>query len=136
MCPSRSTLVYIVTNRFQQGEHIPPTGDTSPVELLEILPTSVPGTLRLVGEMDVSNVQGTQVRLEEELRTEFRLGRQLTLDTSELTFLDSHGIRVLIMLGEQAQAKESPIVILNCSKPVRRALEIAVPAGIQGIRIE
>jgi anti-sigma B factor antagonist len=105
------------------------------VELLRIITTDDPGTLRLFGELDISNVEETQARLEDELRTEVRLGRQLTLDTTELAFIDSQGIRMLLMLGEQAKDKGSTIVVLNCSEAVRRALEIAVPSGIPGVNI-
>lgn len=101
------------------------------VELLKIVPTDVPGTLRLVGELDISNVESVQARLEEE----FADNGQLSLDTSELTFMDSQGIRMLIMLGEQALAQESAIVILNCSKAVRRSLDVSIPKGIPGVEL-
>jgi len=99
--------------------------------LLQIVPADVTGTLRLIGELDIANVEATQSRLEEELRG----NKSLSLDTSELAFIDSQGIRMLIVLGEQALAQGSTIVVLNCSKPVRRALEIAVPHGIPGVEI-
>jgi anti-anti-sigma factor len=104
---------------------------SSDVELLKIVPTDVPGTLRLVGELDISNVESVQARLEEELADNGRL----SLDTSELAFMDSQGIRMLIMLGEQALAQESAIVILNCSKAVRRSLDVSVPKGIPGVEL-
>ncbi len=99
--------------------------------LLQIVPADVTGILRLIGELDISNVEATQARLEEGLR-----GRKsLSLDTSELAFIDSQGIRMLIILGEQALAQGSTVSVLNCSKPVRRALEVAVPHGIPGVEI-
>jgi anti-anti-sigma factor len=101
------------------------------VELLEIVPTDVPGTLRLIGEVDLSNAESVQVRLAKELAD----NRQLTLDTSELAFIDSHGIRMLIALGEQAGAQGSAILILNCSKALRRSLDVSVPGGIPGVEV-
>lgn len=101
------------------------------MELLRIVPTEVPGTLRLIGELDVSNVEQTQARLEEELVP----GRQLTVDSSELSFMDSQGLRMLIELGEHAVAIGSPILVVNCSKALRRVLEIAVPKGIPGVEL-
>jgi len=101
------------------------------VELLEIVETDVPGTLRLIGEVDLSNVERVQSRLERE----FAENRQLTLDTSEVSFIDSHGIRMLIALGEEATAQGSAILIMNCSKAVRRSLEVSVPGGIPGVEV-
>jgi len=101
------------------------------VELLQIVPTETPGTLRLIGERDVSNVEQTQVRLEQELLA----GRQLTVDTSELSFMDSQGLRMLIELGEQGAANGWPIVVVNCPEAVRRVLGIAVPQGIPGVEV-
>jgi anti-anti-sigma factor len=97
---------------------------------LDIIPTDVRGTFRLVGELDIANVGQTQARLEEELRA-----RDLTLDTSQLSFMDSQGIRMLIMLGEQAISKGSVVLVLNCSEAVSRTLEIAVPQGIPGVEV-
>jgi anti-anti-sigma factor len=106
-------------------------GHTPGVELLEIVPTEVLGTLRLVGELDISNVESVQARLEEELVA----CRHLTLDTSDLTFMDSQGIRMLIVLGEHAAARGWTISILNGSKAVRRSLDVAVPQGIPGVEV-
>jgi anti-anti-sigma factor len=101
------------------------------VELLEILPTEVPGTLRLVGELDMSNAERVRARLEQEMAD----NRQLTLDTSELDFIGSDGIRMLIMLGEQAVTSGSVVLISNCSKAVRRSLDVSVPGGIPGVEV-
>jgi anti-anti-sigma factor len=101
------------------------------MELLEIVPTELPGTLRLIGELDIANVKQVQARLEEELR----LGQQLTLDTAELSFMDSQGLRMLILLGELAAANGSAILILNCSRAVQRVLDLAVPKGIPGVKV-
>jgi anti-anti-sigma factor len=101
------------------------------VELLRIIPTEVPGTVRLVGELDISNVEATQTRLEEEL---VACGG-LTLDASDLAFIDSQGIRMLLVLGEQATSRGSTIFVLNCRKAVRRSLDVAVPQGIPGVEV-
>ncbi len=101
------------------------------MELLRIVPTEVPGTLRLVGELDISNVEAVQARLEEEL---VACG-YLTLDASDLAFMDSQGIRMLIVLGEQAGTRGSGIVVLNCSKAVQRSLDVAVPQGVPGVEL-
>lgn len=101
------------------------------MELLKIVTTELPGTLRLIGELDIANVKEVQARLEEELR----LGQQLTLDTAELSFMDSQGLRMLIVLGELVAANGSAILILNCSKAVQRVLDLSVPQGIPGVKV-
>jgi anti-anti-sigma factor len=98
---------------------------------LKILPSNESSSLRLVGELDISNVDEVQARLEEELRP----GNQLTLDTTELSFMDSQGLRMLIELGSSAQHKGSSIRLLNCSRAVQRVLDTAVPDGIPGVEI-
>lgn len=108
-----------------------PTRLGGSMELLGIVPTEVPGTLRLIGELDIANVKQVQARLEEELR----LDQQLTLDAAELSFMDSQGLRMLIVLGEQAAANGSAILILNCSKAVRGLLDLSVPNGIPGVKV-
>jgi anti-sigma B factor antagonist len=90
-----------------------------------------PGTFRLAGEIDVSNVDQLRTRLEKEIGT----GHPLALDTSEVTFMDSQGLRMLIELGAQVARNGSTIRVLNCSKPVRRLLRVAVPEGIPGVEI-
>jgi anti-anti-sigma factor len=103
----------------------------SPGELLRIIPTDVRGTLRLVGELDISNVEQVQAQLGEELVA----CQQLTLDASGLTFMDSQGLRMLIGLGERAGARGWTVRLLNCSKAVRRTLDVAVPHGIPGVEV-
>jgi anti-anti-sigma factor len=103
----------------------------SPRELLRIMSTDVRGTLRLVGELDVSNVERVHAQLGEELVA----CQQLTLDASGLTFMDSQGLRMLIGLGERAGARGWSVRLLNCSKGVRRTLDVAVPQGIPGVEV-
>ena len=102
------------------------------MELAKIVPTDAPGILRLVGELDASNVEGVHARLEEE----FADAGHLIVEMSELTFSDSQGIRMLISLGERAGAEGSVILILNCSQRLRRSLDVAVPGGIPGVEFD
>ncbi len=101
------------------------------MELLRIVPTEALGTLRLVGELDISNAERARARLEEELVA----CQQLSLDASALRFMDSQGIRMLIMLGERATARGWTIRLLNRSKAVQRSLDVAVPQGIPGVEV-
>jgi anti-anti-sigma factor len=101
------------------------------VPLLRIVPAEIPGKLRIIGELDISNVEEVQARLEQELLD----SRQLTLDASELSFMDSQGLRMLIALGQQVAAQGRVIFLLNCPAEVIRILEIAVPQGIPGVEV-
>jgi anti-anti-sigma factor len=101
------------------------------MESLRIEATEIPDTVRLVGELDIANVERVQARLKKELTD----NQELTLDTSQLAFIDSQGLRMLIELGEEANERGSVILVLNCSKAVRRALDIAVPQGIPGVEV-
>jgi anti-sigma B factor antagonist len=88
-------------------------------------------SFRLIGELDSSNVPEVTAELQEELRR----ADQLTLDTSGLTFMDSQGLRMLIELGREASQRGSSVTVINCSRQVRRLLEVAVPTGIPGVEI-
>ncbi len=71
-----------------------PRIDTSGVQLFRIIRTDVPGTLLSSGARHL------QRRAHRRLGSKKRCGsHQLTLDTSELSFIDSQGLRMLI-LGE------------------------------------
>jgi anti-anti-sigma factor len=101
------------------------------MELFSLEQADKPGSFRLVGELDIANAEAVQARLEEELE---RSGA-LTLDTADLTFMDSQGLRMLIQLGELAQKQASTVTVLNCSDQVRRLLQVAVPQGIPGVDV-
>jgi anti-anti-sigma factor len=103
----------------------------SRVEPFSIEPGDRPASFRLVGELDIASAEAAQSRLEGELE---RSG-ELTLDTSDLRFMDSQGIRLLIDLGEGALIRDGTVKVLNCSNMVRRLLKVAVPKGIPGVEI-
>jgi anti-anti-sigma factor len=101
------------------------------MELARIDQAGDPGHFRLAGEIDVSNVEGMESRLTAELDH----AERLIIDTSEVTFMDSQGLRMLIRLGEQAMKNGSSILVLNCSKQVQRLFDISVPRGIPGVEL-
>jgi anti-anti-sigma factor len=105
--------------------------DNAIVELFSLEQADEPGFFRLVGELDIANTESVQARLEKELER----SSALTLDTTDLTFMDSQGLRMLIQLGEQAQKQGSTIKVVNCSRQVRRLLQVAVPQGIPGVEV-
>jgi anti-anti-sigma factor len=102
------------------------------VELFRLEPGHQRGSFRLVGELDMTNVEMVQARLEEELGD---VGT-LILDASDLEFMDSQGLLMLIHLGEQAENRRETVHLVNCPQQVRRLLDVAVPRGIPGVKIE
>jgi anti-anti-sigma factor len=101
------------------------------VELLRVEEGESPASFRLIGELDLSNVPQLQARLVEKLRQ----ARKLTLETSDLTFMDSQGLRMLIGLGTEATELGTTVIVLNPSTQVRQLLDLTVPTGIPGVEI-
>ena len=100
------------------------------VDQLTIRPLVDPGAFALEGELDLASA--------EELLTWLRAApaeADLTVDLSGLTFMDSSGLRVFL---EAACTRNhgSSVVLKNPSDPVARVLEIAVPGGGPGLKIE
>jgi anti-anti-sigma factor len=85
----------------------------------------------MVGELDVSNASHVAERLQGELR---RNGR-LTLDAEGLTFMDSQGLHLLILLGREASERGATLTVVNSSPQVRRLLDVSIPEGIPGVEI-
>jgi anti-anti-sigma factor len=101
------------------------------MDLFRLEPGDGPASFRLVGELDIATVPDTETDLSQALERE----QTLVLDTTDLRFIDSQGLRMLIRLGEQAQRQGSSVRVLNCSRQVRRLLETAVPQGIPGVDV-
>ena len=101
------------------------------MELLRLEKGEGSGSFRLIGELDDSNVPQVTTRLQDELRG----ADQLTLNASDLTFMDVQGLRMLIELGEEAAERETSVTLINCSRQIKRLLDVAVPTGIPGVEI-
>ena len=74
--------------------------------------------LKIAGELDVA----TASQLTLALRDASSAG-QVILDLSELTFMDSCGVRAILELA-RAQNGNGPVVILNPSRAVSRVFDI------------
>src|SRR5207245_6670651 len=73
--------------------------DMADLHNLKVVGTGTSGSFRLVGELEVMNVDAVGRHLEKELRT----GNRLTLDLSGLTFIDSRGLAMLLQIYELAK---------------------------------
>ena len=106
--------------------------DMAHLHNLKVVGTGASGSIRLVGELEVMNVDAVGRHLEEKLRT----GNRLSLDLSGLTFIDSRGLAMLLQLSELANELDLIPIVLKTSEVVRRVMEVGLPAPIPGVEIE
>src|SRR5688572_6922400 len=57
----------------------------------------------------------------------------IVLDLSEVSFMDSSGLRALLQGARSDDC--GPVVITDASPQVRRLLEISIPDGVPGLRV-
>ena len=77
--------------------------------------------LELAGELDMNGV----IQVERAVREASRLSdRALTIDLSELTFMDLFGARTLLRLADEAQSGGRKVVIANPRPHIRRLFEL------------
>ncbi len=50
--------------------------------------------------------------------------REIHIDFTNVSFMDSSGIRALLILQKQAEEKGISLVVFNCSKSIREIFEI------------
>jgi anti-sigma B factor antagonist len=98
---------------------------------LEVVATDDPRRYRLVGELDLYCVD----ELSEGLLPRVAAGGDLRLDLSELTFIDSSGIRALFQLN--AQLEDGTLILEQPSPFARRVMGVVgVGESLDGPRIE
>jgi anti-anti-sigma factor len=95
---------------------------------LEIIETD--DGFRLKGELDMA----TAGDLSEVLRTASGRADPMVLDLSEVSFMDSSGLRALLDAAGLPEAQR-PTVLLDPSPQVRRLLDISIPGGIPGLEV-
>ncbi|HEX8099648.1 MAG TPA: STAS domain-containing protein [Actinomycetota bacterium] len=84
------------------------------------------------GELDLTNADEFSELVEGELRA----GREVVLDLSQLTFMDSSGLRALIRVAKAGREFSAPPLVLESVSPaVQQLLSIALPSGIPGVQI-
>lgn len=88
--------------------------------------------MRLVGELDMSTVEELDVALRAAPD-----GKEITLDLTALTFIDSSGIQVLLryVASRNGRAGNGTLVLVGAVPNVRRALEIVGIDRIAGVRL-
>lgn len=77
--------------------------------------------LALSGEIDLATVPDLEVALQ---TAERRRPQRLVLDFAQVRFMDSSGIRTLLLAQRRATLGEHRLILRRCSPPVRRLLEI------------
>jgi anti-anti-sigma factor len=81
--------------------------------------------LRLIGELDIDTVRRVQDAVEE-LRA--RAVGEIVLDLSELTFVDSSGLRLFIVLDQRADSEGWRLGLI---RPPRRAMTVFEVSGVE-----
>jgi anti-sigma B factor antagonist len=110
-----------------------------PGALFEIEVSSADDDVKVValrGELDFDEAP-TFARVLEELRTDGE--RKVVIDLSELTFIDSSGLSVIVVAARAAAADGGTLVVASPSPHVRRVFEIvslselvAIEDGLDG----
>jgi anti-sigma B factor antagonist len=79
-------------------------------------------TLRASGELDVASAK----TFEDELRQAIESGASMVvLDLEGLTFIDSTGLRALLMAAELSRSKGLRLRVIRASKELRRVVEVS-----------
>ncbi|HYT77982.1 MAG TPA: STAS domain-containing protein [Actinomycetota bacterium] len=87
--------------------------------LLEIQETSQPRIFRLIGELDISNAETLAAVLDREVDEQ----GDISLELSELTFMDSSGIRVLLRAMDRLNGR-GKIMLVSPTSSVRHVLSL------------
>lgn len=85
---------------------------------------------KLKGEVDLA----TAGDLSELLKSATGSRDPIVLDLSEVSFMDSSGLRALLE-GTGLPRDTGPMVILDPSPQVRRLLDISIPGGVPGLEV-
>ena len=100
------------------------------MSVLEMSPLVHAQGLRLAGELDLA----TAPQLAEALLEFASSEGELHLNVSELTFLDSSGLHVILALA-RARGNDRPVVLLDPHTSITRTFEIAGVGDHPGVEI-
>ena len=82
---------------------------------------TMPGCLKVRGEIDLASSRDLRQRLEAELDEP---AREVEVDLSGVDFIDSNGLHTLIHAHQYATDRGSQLVVVAPSSAVRRVLEL------------
>jgi anti-anti-sigma factor len=88
-------------------------------DLLQVLSTGEPRTVRLIGELDASNADD----LLDALRPHLDDGGDVVLDLSDLTFIDSMGLRSFLRIATGLE-NSGKLVLDSPQRAVARTMEL------------
>ena len=88
-------------------------------DLLQVLPTTEPRTLRLIGELDASNAE----EFLDALLPQIDEGGDLVLNIAELTFIDSMGLRSLLRVATGLE-NTGKLFLESPQRAVARTIEL------------
>jgi anti-anti-sigma factor len=97
---------------------------------MEVRALPQPGAFALEGELDMATVD---VLLS--ATRDAPPDRDLVLDLSKLAFIDSMGMRAILQMANSRNAGSS-VVLKDPSPAVARVLDIALPGGARGLRVQ
>jgi anti-sigma B factor antagonist len=97
---------------------------------LRITATHDPGGFQLEGELDLASVGILAPVLDAAVVG----STEITLDMSELTFMDSSGLALLLKTAGAMDGR-GPLVLVSPTRAVLRVLEIALPKGAPGLEV-
>lgn len=87
------------------------------------------GRFRLVGELDAAAAGAVQDRLG-------RLGGDVELECSEVTFIDSSGLHLVIAVRDACEAGGGSLVLVNPSRCLVRLLALSGLSAILATRVD
>lgn len=99
-------------------------------DLLQVVRTEDSRTVRLVGELDASNAD----TLLDDLGPYLKAGGTLVLDLSELSFIDSMGLRTFLRMASALEAT-GQLVLQAPQRSVARTFELVGIGKIPNIEL-
>jgi anti-anti-sigma factor len=79
-------------------------------------------TIRLSGELDLATADDVQRELE---RVEATDAHSILMDLSQLTFMDSTGVRLLVTAHARARVDSNRLTLLRGGRAVQRILQLS-----------
>ncbi|MEG0494649.1 MAG: STAS domain-containing protein [Eubacterium sp.] len=89
--------------------------------------------VKIIGEIDISTVEVFQNPIQEMIEGD---DKQIYLDVTDLKYIDSTGIGILIELRKESIVKKQEIILINPQKNVMKLLQLTGVDKIFNIREE